>query len=273
MHERVTGRAQTTGNSERDNVSASMEGSDVGGVRDATANPFDAGSDQVPRVWAGRHEQLADWRDRLRPRRLGGQAERGRVLLGEDGIGKSALVGRIAALAAEAGDLTTGPVRVVRGAGPLPALGRAVLQVAEELDLPDDHDAAAQAVLRMVRGLARGGAGDPSPGEAPRAQVALRQLLITLGLAGLRDGRVLLVHVDEVQEVEDGAAMAGLLGVLGGVLAHEQEVTAPSGQRLVVGLPIAVYLTGLPEFRDADGVGDVLAARVPDDPARTAGGR
>ena len=43
-------------------------------------SPFSPGSDTVPRVWAGRAAQLSDWRDVLRPRRLGGIAERGRTL-------------------------------------------------------------------------------------------------------------------------------------------------------------------------------------------------
>lgn len=220
-------------------------------MRDATTNPFEPGSDRVPQVWAGRHAQLADWRDRLRPRRLGGQGERGRTFLGDPGIGKSVLVRRIAALAAQEGDLVTEQVRVPRGVDPLPLLGRALLQVAERAGLPDSRDVAIEAVLRRVRGLTVGGVGvQLDRGDGPPPHVALQDLLVALGRAALRDGRVLVVHVDEVQNVEDDAALSQLLVALGDALSHDEEVTAPSGQRLVVALPIAVYLTGLPEFHD-----------------------
>ena len=220
-------------------------------MRAPTTNPFEPGSDRVPQVWAGRHEQLADWRDRLRPRRLGGQGERGRTLLGEPGIGKSVLVRRIAAHAAEAGDLVTEQVRVPRGVDPLPLLGRALLRVADDAGLPEHRDANIQAVLRRVRGLNAGGVGvELAPGEGPPPHVALQELLVALGRAALRDGRVLLVHVDEVQNVDDDAELSQLLVALGDALSHDEEVTAPSGQRLVVALPLAVYLTGLPEFHD-----------------------
>jgi hypothetical protein len=100
-------------------------------MRTATNNPFEPGSDRIPQVWAGRHEQLADWRDRLRPRRAAGQYERGRTLLGEPGIGKSVLVRRIASDAARAGDWVTPQVRVPRGVSPLPLLAEALLDLAD----------------------------------------------------------------------------------------------------------------------------------------------
>lgn len=220
-------------------------------MRDPTTNPFEPGSDRVPRVWAGRHAQLADWRDRLRPRRLGGQGERGRTLLGEPGIGKSVLVRRIAAQAADDGDLVTEQVRVPRGVDPVPLLARALLRVAEEAGLPERRDAAVEATLRRIRGLHAAGVGvDLAPGDGPPAHVVLHDLLVALGRAALRDGRVLLVHVDEVQNVDDDAALSQLLVALGDALSHDERITAPSGQELVVALPLAVYLTGLPEFHD-----------------------
>ncbi|MFT2690287.1 Lrp/AsnC family transcriptional regulator [Clavibacter zhangzhiyongii] len=72
-------------------------------VRDATDNPFSPGSDTVPEIWAGRTEQLSDWRDVVRPRLLRGLPERGRTVLGEPGLGKSSLVRRIAQTAAREG--------------------------------------------------------------------------------------------------------------------------------------------------------------------------
>ena len=178
------------------------------------------------------------------------RGERGRTFLGEPGIGKSVLVRRIAAHAADAGDLVTEQVRVPRGVDPLPLLGRALLRAADAAGLPDRREAAVESVLRRARVLVGGAAADQGAGEGARAHVVLHDLLLALGRAGLRDGRLLLVHVDEVQNIEDDGALSQLLVALGDALSHGEELTAPSGQRLEAALPIAVYLTGLPEFHD-----------------------
>lgn len=74
-------------------------------LRRPVDNPFVQGSDHVPAVWARRAEEIADWHAVLRPRRLAGEYERGRAVLGEPGIGKSVLVNRLADEAASVGDL------------------------------------------------------------------------------------------------------------------------------------------------------------------------
>jgi hypothetical protein len=85
-------------------------------MRNALNSPFTPGSDIVPEVWAGRIEQLSDWRDVVRPRRIAGLPERGRTILGEAGLGKSTLVRRIARDAAAAGDWVTPQLRIPSGA-------------------------------------------------------------------------------------------------------------------------------------------------------------
>nr|WP_232618772.1 ATP-binding protein [Schaalia meyeri] len=80
-------------------------------MRTPLDSPFSPGSDTVPHVWAGRVEQLSDWRDVVRPRRRAGIHERGRTILGEAGSGKSALVRKIARSAAAEGDWTTPQLR------------------------------------------------------------------------------------------------------------------------------------------------------------------
>src|SRR5699024_9197990 len=64
---------------------------------------------------------------------------------------------------------------------------------------------------------------------------------------------VALIHVDEVQNITSEAALSQLLIALGDALAHEETVTAPGGMAISRALPIAVYLTGLPEFADMAG--------------------
>ena len=105
-------------------------------MRTALTNPFSPGSDTVPDVWAGRTEHLGDWRDVVRPRRLAGLPERGRTILGEPGLGKSALVRRIAAEASRAGDWVTPQLRIPAGSDPLKLVARAVLDLAGQAGLP-----------------------------------------------------------------------------------------------------------------------------------------
>jgi hypothetical protein len=62
-----------------------------------------------------------------------------------------------------------------------------------------------------------------------------------------------LVHVDEVQNITDEKALSQLLIALGDALTHEVEVAVPGGARVSRSLPIAVYLTGLPDFEDMAG--------------------
>lgn len=222
----------------------------AGPVRNATNNPFEPGSDRIPRVWAGRQRQLADWRDRLRPRRAGGLYERGRTLLGEPGIGKSVLVRRLAADAARDGDLVTPQVRIPRGVDPVPLLAGALLDLADQAGLPSAREDRLGDLFARVRELSVVGvqvAVDAPEARPPHA--ILTDLLVELGRAAAVDRRVVLVHVDEVQNVETDRALSQLLVALGDALAFEYVAEAPGG-RIDLALPIAVYLTGLPEFAD-----------------------
>jgi hypothetical protein len=66
-------------------------------------------------------------------------------------------------------------------------------------------------------------------------------------------GNAVLIHIDEVQNITSDGALSQLLIALGDAIAHEEAVTAPGGIRVHRSLPIAVYLTGLPEFADMAG--------------------
>lgn len=55
---------------------------------------------------------------------------------------------------------------------------------------------------------------------------------------------------DEVQNVTDNELMSQTLVALGDALAHEEPHQAPGGTTMELTLPVAVFLTGLPEFRD-----------------------
>lgn len=219
-------------------------------MRSPRDNPFEPGADRVPQVWAGRHELIADWHDRLRPRRATGQNERGRTLLGDPGIGKSVLVRRITGDARQAGDWATPQVRIPRGVDPLPLVSAAVLDLAEDAGVVARADARVAGILGRLREVSVMGSGvavDPAPGL--QSHVALAEVLVAVGRAAREDGRVVVVHVDEVQNITDDDRRSQLLVALGDALGHEEEVAVPGGVARV-GLPLAVYLTGLPEFHD-----------------------
>lgn len=219
-------------------------------LRSATTNPFEPGADRVPLVWAGRHDLLADWHDRLRPRRVAGQNERGRTLLGDPGIGKSVLVRRIARDARTAGDWTTPQVRLPRGVDPLPLLSSAVVDLAEDAGVTAAADTRIGSWLERLREVSVMGSGvTVAEGSGPPAHVALTGVLVALGRAARSEDRVVLLHLDEVQNVTDDDQRSQLLVGLGDALGHVDAVEVPGGTA-EVGLPVVVYLTGLPEFHD-----------------------
>lgn len=219
-------------------------------MRDPVNNPFQPGSDRVPLVWAGRTELLSDWRDRVRVRRLAGEYERGRTVLGEAGIGKSVLVRRISADAVADGALATPQVRVPVGESPIRLLADAVLRLAEESGLASRADAAIGSLLDRIQTISvlHTSLGLRPADEVP-AHVSLARALVEIGIVAAAEGRIVLIHLDEVQNIADGSELSQLMIVLGDALAHEMPVRVPGGELMSL-LPIVVYLTGLPEFAD-----------------------
>ncbi|PCE16366.1 AAA family ATPase [Microbacterium sp. SZ1] len=224
-------------------------------MRTALDNPFSPGSDTIPEVWAGRIEQLSDWRDVVRPRRLAGLPERGRTILGEPGLGKSSLVRRIAQDAARAGDWVTPQLRIPAGADPLKLVAEAVLELANSAGLPSSREKRIGDAIARVQAVAVSGISltlRGTDGREPYA--ALTELLVEVGIAAVANGRVVaLIHIDEVQNITDEKALSQLLIALGDALSREIEVEVPGGARVRRSLPIAVYLTGLPDFEDMAG--------------------
>lgn len=223
-------------------------------MRSALDNPFSPGSDTVPEIWAGRTEQLSDWRDVMRPRRLAGLSERGRTVLGEPGLGKSSLVRRIAQEAAAVGDWVTPQLRIPSGADPLKLVASAILKLADEADLPSSREKRIAELLARVQAVAASGISlTLHKKEGPEPYTVLSGLLVEVGRAAIVRGNVALIHIDEVQNVTDESALSQLLIALGDALTHEEGVIVPGGARLNRSLPLAVYLTGLPDFEDMAG--------------------
>lgn len=142
-------------------------------VRSPLNNPFAPGSDHVPEVWAGRQPELGDFTSVVAPRRLAGVYERGRVVLGEPGIGKSVLVNRIARTAAADGHWVTSQVRLAAGEDAVAHLAEALrdLVSAHSLDAALGRTAGGllgrieQITMPLIGGgvKIRGAAASPTP--------------------------------------------------------------------------------------------------------------
>ncbi len=209
------------------------------------------GSDAIPEVWAGRSVQVREWHDIVRPRLMAGLYERGRTILGEPGLGKSTLVRRIAEQARAQGDWVTNQVRLPVGADPLKAVATAVLAIADQAGLAASRERKIADILDRVRAVAVSGISltiDRAAGPEPYA--SLTDLLVEIGRAAIDAGVVVLLHIDEVQNITDEGAVSQLLISLGDAMAATTVVELPGGVVHERGLPIAVYLTGLPEFAE-----------------------
>lgn len=220
-------------------------------MRTAVNNPFTPGSDVLPEVWAGRVRQLSDWEDIVRPRLAAGLFERGRVILGEPGLGKSTLVRRIAESAERRGDWVTSQLRIPSGTDPLKAVADAILKLADQAGLGTARDRRIKSLLERVRTVAISGIAltvDRSQGAEPHT--ALTDLLTEIGLAAIDAETVALIHVDEIQNITDEHALSQLLIAFGDTITKSTTVTVPGNLQMERSLPIAVYLTGLPEFME-----------------------
>jgi hypothetical protein len=185
---------------------------------------------------------------------MNGLNERGRTFLGEPGLGKSSLVRRIAQMAQQNGDWVTPQLRIPLGVDPIKLVSGAILALAEAAGLPTAREQRIMELLDRVRAIAVHGVsiglrerGGPEPYRA------LSELLVEVGRAAVRNDKVALVHIDEVQNIEDDAALSQLLVALGDAITFEELVEVPGGATVQRSLPIAVYLTGLPDFEDRAG--------------------
>jgi hypothetical protein len=187
------------------------------------------------------------------PRRGAGIYERGRIVLGEPGIGKSVLVNRIAADATADGHWVLPAVRLAARDDAVARVLAAARRLLDTRGAPV-HAALARLLDRVEEVSLPGGAGlrlAERP-AVPATHELLTQVLSELGRAAREEGKVVLVRLDEVQHLQ-GAALSQLLTGLGDALNVDIDVrttatTAGVPEVRTEKLPIAVYLSGLPEF-------------------------
>jgi len=223
-------------------------------MRTVTNNPFTPGADTVPLIWAGRTEQITDWESIVRPRRNAGLPERGRTILGDAGLGKSSLVRRISKMAESRGDWVTPQIRIPSGADSMKAVATAVLSLADRAGLPSSRERRIKDILDRVRTVSAQGMSlswDRSVGPEP--YTALTDLLVEVGQAAVKNDCVVVIHIDEVQNITNDSERSQLLISLGDAISYEMPVQAPGNVAFTRVLPLAVYLTGLPDFADMAG--------------------
>ena len=177
------------------------------------------------------------------------------VLFGGTGSGKSSLVRRIAREASQSGDWATPQLRIPSGTDPLKKVASALLDLSEAAGLAAAREKRIGDLLSRVETVAASGVSlSMRAQDGPEPYIALTDLLIEIGRAAIRRGDVVvIIHIDEVQNISDENALSQLLIALGDALTHEETVDVPGGLRIERALPIAVYLTGLPEFADMTG--------------------
>lgn len=212
--------------------------------------PFSPHADVVPPVWAGREDHLRDWSDIVRPRRLAGLPERGRTILGEPGLGKSSLLSKIAADAADHGDWVTRQLRIPSNADPLKVVADAVLTLAETAGLPAAREKRLKDLVERVSQISLKGYGLAlREADGPEPFTSLTELLVEIGKAAMQQADVVvLIHIDEVQNITDEHMLSQLMIALGDAMSRVVQVRAPGGLLVDRLLPISVYLTGLPDF-------------------------
>lgn len=182
---------------------------------------------------------------------MAGMYERGRTILGEPGLGKSTLVRKIADQARANGDWATSQIRLPLGADPLKAVAEAILKLSDRAGLSASHEKSITDTIQQVRQVAVSGISlTIDRRDGPEPYMALSALLVTLGKAAIIRNVAVLLHIDEMQNITDEDALSQLLIALGDVISHTVEVELPGGVIQERSLPIAVYLTGLPEFAE-----------------------
>lgn len=213
-------------------------------IRTVLNNPFEPGSGAVPAIWVGRDDELADVVHRLVLRRRAGLFERGRTYLGDPGLGKSVLVNRVAEERRAAGDLVADALRLARGRDPLAAVAAALLPLLESGERLATRLVDA---LERVREVGLLGARLRVDATSDDRYASVAELLAALAEVAHETGRLLVIRVDEVQNLA-GDPLSQLLTLLGDVLERRLAATDVTGAVVERYAPVAVLLSGLPQF-------------------------
>ena len=213
-------------------------------------DPFTPGYGVVPQVFAGRQAEFADFEGVVLRRVAQGTYEPARLLTGDRGMGKTALLKQFEAEALEAGHWVA-RVSAVRGDAALPDLVEAVVDALDDMGVATRLDRAAKQALKRTTGITVGPTGVAIADKAPaRSAVArwhkdLTAVLTGAGRLAREAGVALLLMLDEAQNIDKQS-----MGALFHAFQEAQSTTVTehheTGARLRHHLPLAVYVAGLP---------------------------
>lgn len=219
-------------------------------MRTAADNPFTPGYGVVPQVFAGRQAEFTDFEQVVLRRVAQGTYEPARLLTGDRGMGKTALLKQFELEAAEAGHWVA-RVSAVRGDAAIPDLVESLVERLSDEGVAGDLARDAKQALRRVAGLSVGAAGTTVVDSRPKGtQVARRHkdlttLLVAAGELARAAGVAIVVLVDEAQNL-DRDAMGALFHAFQEAQSHTVTGRHASGAKLRLHLPLAVYVAGLP---------------------------
>lgn len=220
------------------------------GVRTAGDNPFTPGYGIIPAVFAGRQAEFADFEGVVLRRVAQGTYEPARMLTGDRGMGKTALLKQFEMEATETGHWVV-RVSAVRGDAALPDVVEALVDMLSDRDVAVKLPREAKQALKRVAGLTVGPTGvtvtdvRPKRGTSDRWHKDLTVILTEAGRLAREAGVALLILLDEAQNVDKAA-----MGALFHAFQESQSTTVterhPTGARIRQHLPLAVYVAGLP---------------------------
>ncbi|MBY5162509.1 AAA family ATPase [Salsipaludibacter albus] len=219
-------------------------------TRDPGNDPFTPGYGVVPQVFAGRQAEFADFEGVVLRRVAHGTYEPARLLTGDRGMGKTALLKQFEAEGREAGHWVA-RISAVRGDAALPDLVEAVVDALDEAGVAVRLPRAAKQALKRTTGITVGptgiAVGDRAPSRSAVARWHKDLTAVLVGAAGLarEAGVALLAMLDEAQNIDRQS-----MGALFHAFQEAQSTTVTehhdSGARLRHHLPLAIYVAGLP---------------------------
>ena len=215
-------------------------------MRDVGSSPFTPGYGALPLVWAGRESEFADYRRAVgRVRR--GVYEQARLLTGDRGLGKTALLRELRLEAQAEGDWAV-YVSATRGDTALLDLVREVAEEIARRDLAFRVTSSVLGALRRVAGVSfASGAVEFAPVDSnPDSRARdLRLLLLEAALLARERGQALVLLIDEAQNL-DSRAIGDLFHALQEVQNHTLLTDHPTGAQIRSVPPVLVYVAGLP---------------------------
>jgi hypothetical protein len=219
-------------------------------LRTAADDPFTPGYGVVPQVFAGRQAEFADFEGVVLARVARGIYEPARLLTGDRGMGKTALLKQFEAEASEA-EHWVARVSAVRGDAVIADLVEAIVEALDRHGAVDELERPARQALRRVAGVAVGPTGTglvdsrQQRGMAARRHRDLTEILADAGRVARERDVALLLLLDEAQNI-DRDAMGALFHAFQEAQSRTVTERHPTGARLRHHLPLAIYVAGLP---------------------------